>query len=126
LDRRGSYFASIGYSLVVVNRIVDASPISPRAIRQVRGLLKAFEGVGILAHEEHVRGGMRIAFGVTLISLLKGSQVDAELACDYGAKATQFPACARDEFRVSLQKWSEFHLLPSTIFPFQPLGKEHL
>ena len=75
MDRRGSYFASIGYSLVVVNRIVDASPISPRAIRQVRGLLKAFEGVGILAHEEHVRGGMRIAFGVTLISLLKGSQV---------------------------------------------------
>jgi hypothetical protein len=48
-------------------------------------LPKAFEGVGIFAHEEYQRNGLRIGFGATLLPLLEGSQVDAELAWEYGA-----------------------------------------
>ena len=50
-----------------------------------RDLLKAFEGVGIFANQEYQRGGLRIGFGATLLPLLEGSQVDAQLACEHGA-----------------------------------------
>ena len=49
-----------------------------------RDLLKAFESVGILADEEKQRGGLRIGSGATLLPLLEGSEVDAELACERG------------------------------------------